>query len=236
MVRRNTSFETDIAVHHTLLLVFSTHVALHNRAACENVVSILVRPDFFRSLYKRPIHGKTDARNRKAPRIPRGAFALTLAFIQVGIPVVGINSIKPGKNKAFILSSSFCLGSAGLRWGRMTGRWEDDPPGGPVMLRYLLSGKQGKTHRLSAHPLNSLDLHEITGSGRGAEALLSAPIRYSNCRQQTHVLRSNPCAGLRPAQGHECCCSHVHALEEEEFRFFLSDGARFGQNGLLSRP
>ena len=42
---------------------------------------------------------------------------------------------------------------------------------------YLQASKQQKKHIVAAHPLNLLNPQEITGSGRGAEALLSAPCR-----------------------------------------------------------
>jgi len=49
-----------------------------------------------------------------------------------------------------------------------------------------------KTHRLAAHPLNSLHSQELVGSGRGAEAFLAAPFRYhrlGSSRTQLLLLR-----------------------------------------------
>ena len=59
-----------------------------------------------------------------------------------------------------------------------------------------------KKHIVAAHPLNLLSSQELAGSGKGAEAILSAPCRYQDDEaQESH---------------------RVHAREDEEFSFFLS--------------
>ena len=45
------------------------------------------------------------------------------------------------------------------------------------MFRGIYYPINRKTHYIAAHPLNSLDLREITGSGRGVEGFLAAPFR-----------------------------------------------------------